>query len=629
MCTCLFVYLFIVGIGHAKDNLVSSDTVHIDPYHLVVKTKAPTETAKKLESNLEELFGNSNLREMKNKKSKALNQNEKSKRTEQLKNEAKRMNRLRIEKKLQSVMENFVTRSVMDTELVFKVPDTLNKEPEWPVPLKWSSRDPRSALPENAEGEFDPDLLLRYAIERMNLPSGRKLFTWLIKQAMIQRYFVYMFWLIKVKFFEGENIQDQEAYLLRLISVEYRCMVELLASRTHAEHEKDFVFKFLPFIFTNGVYYGFYYVFPGSRHIYTKGFKKTIYMQVIQIMHGFQVCAISVKVSWAKLFPEDNHDDNDDGEDGGELFPVQLALKPPPKLIPLPRPKSRGNFKTGEFDDEEASEASRRGGKLAGDDNGDEFSAYSAAESSKNEKDEEAGSPKSMSGASFDSGISFYPGATHDGYLKSYNKLGTNEFSRNPLVHQPLTRTYLKPPLEKPSNVRKVIKRQNHVERINAQEISPQMAVFLSSMRSSTADNAHAAQTLRRTIPVNWCPAGGSDTHRKTIIHTDLHSDISNKLKHSQEEYSHQTSHFHNQRMNAVQDVKKTLTKVLSSGTTNISRFSLDLIRRQRALRGNGKDGNNGVADAPPTHVEEVDLAEMAALANYDDEEIERFLAEF
>ena len=35
----------------------------------------------------------------------------------------------------------------------------------------------------------------------------------------------------------------------------------------------------------------------GSRHIYTKGFKKTIYMQIIQIMHGIQMCPSSVKVS--------------------------------------------------------------------------------------------------------------------------------------------------------------------------------------------------------------------------------------------------------------------------------------------------------------------------------------------
>ncbi len=56
--------------------------------------------------------------------------------------------------------------------------------------------------------------------------------------------------------------------------------------------------------------------------------------------------------------------------------------------------------------------------------------------------------------------------------------------------------------------------------------------------------------------------------------------------------------------------------------------MSLDLIRRQRALRGN-KEAKNGVAtETPQTHIEELDLPAIAALANYDDEEIERFLAE-
>ena len=66
-----------------------------------------------------------------------------------------------------------------------------------------------------------------------------------------------------MKFFESDNVEDSECYLLRLLSIDFRRIVELLASRAHAEHEKDFAFKYLPFILTNGIYFGFYYVFPG------------------------------------------------------------------------------------------------------------------------------------------------------------------------------------------------------------------------------------------------------------------------------------------------------------------------------------------------------------------------------
>ena len=103
-----------------RENLVSSDTVYIDPSRLVLRTKPATETAKKIELALEESFGNVNYREMKNKKSKSMNHAEKSKKSEQLKNEAKRLNRLKIEKKLQVNMENFVTRTGIKTNIMIQ-----------------------------------------------------------------------------------------------------------------------------------------------------------------------------------------------------------------------------------------------------------------------------------------------------------------------------------------------------------------------------------------------------------------------------------------------------------------------------------------------------------------------------
>lgn len=148
-----------------KDNLVSSDTVYIDPYRLVLRTKGTTETAKKLEATLEETFGNPNIhfRDLKGKKTKG--HNEKSKKTEQLKNEAKRINRLKLEKKLQVNMENYVTRSIMEPQLAFTAPDDLSSDDavvQWPISIKWSSRDPKSLdNPDNSEGELEPELLLQ------------------------------------------------------------------------------------------------------------------------------------------------------------------------------------------------------------------------------------------------------------------------------------------------------------------------------------------------------------------------------------------------------------------------------------------------------------------------------------
>ena len=174
---------------------------------------------------------------------------------------------------------------------------------------------------------MDPVLLLRYSVEKINLPSGENMFRWLVRQSTIQQYFVYLFWLIKVKFFEKDSDPENESFLLRGLSVEYVKILELLASHGHgAEYEKDFAYQYLPYILANAVYFGFFFLCPGSRHIYTRGFKKTILLQVVKVMHGLQLCTASVKVLWVRLFPEDNHEVDDDIEDVSEIFPVLIAV---------------------------------------------------------------------------------------------------------------------------------------------------------------------------------------------------------------------------------------------------------------------------------------------------------------
>jgi len=63
----------------------------------------------------------------------------------------------------------------------------------------------------------------------------------------------------------------------------------------NTEHEKDHVYKYLPYLLATSVYYGFHFLCPGSRHLYTKGFRKTILMQIVQLMNGIQLCPISIK----------------------------------------------------------------------------------------------------------------------------------------------------------------------------------------------------------------------------------------------------------------------------------------------------------------------------------------------
>ena len=158
------------------------------------------------------------------------------------------------------------------------------------------------------------------------------MFRWLCTQSATQDYFVHLFWLVKVKFFEKDSDPENETFILRGLSVHYVKIMELLATHGHgAEYEKDFAYQYLPYILSNAVFFGFFYLCPGSRHIYTKGFKKSILLQVVKVMHGFQLCTASVKLLWLRLFPEDTHELEDEGEDGGEMFPVQIAVGYDPK----------------------------------------------------------------------------------------------------------------------------------------------------------------------------------------------------------------------------------------------------------------------------------------------------------
>jgi len=711
-----------------KDNLISSDSHYIDPVHLVFSrhTKMATESAKKIEFALEESFGNySGLKEMKNKKKAGQLQLEKSKKSEQLKHETSKINRQKIEKKLSQNMESFVTRSVMDPEMKFTVPTAAYSECEWPVTVKWSLRDPRSKIVENTEAEFDPDLLLRYAIERISLPSGRKLFSFLVRLPVIQRYFIALFWIIKVKFFDhDDDIETIEAYLMRMLSADYRVIIELLAARAHAEHEKDFVFKFLPYVLTNAVYYGLYYIFPGSRHIYTKALKKTIYMQIIQIMHGIQVCPIAVKVAWGKFFPEDLHEEDEDdniGGGGGEMVPVTMAVKGSVKLktglmklevdsqdsesvnsssinsdkkSPPRSSYSKLKFKSSSMSatnltaivkssEELIRKASSKqfhqlskplpigrvqGGFLS--DMPPQFTSSTAANADDRPRSRmksgvsRPGSRPDNSQGGVDlvwreptpKSISFgFTSFSNDGYgshaVTNPNSRGSNRPSSPndiedstaddirlqmtvegllevPAIKQSVHLTHLKPPIARPGGAheKRFVIRQNVHEGLDAHEQSPQMKLYLAETKANKPPTPHI-QPLQRTIPISWCAAGGSDTHHKRVLSTELHNEISAKLRENEKLFQQYRIGYHSEKLKTIRDNAKALEKILSSGQTNISKLSLDIIRHQRAK--SGATGKELLAPAEiPTSISDSSESQQQLFPYYSEEELNRILDE-
>lgn len=527
-------------------NLVSTDGVFIDPVRLIIKTKQQTETSKKLEMKLEDLFSSSSLREMKGKKSKASNRVARSKKTEAKRYEAKKLQRMRLEKELTVNMESYVTRSVNDSDLDFHPPARRGEEQEeevvWPISIKWPRQELRSHSMEHVEGEMSPELLLLYALERISMPAGEHMMQKVFKNMSVQLYFIYMFWLVKVKFFLNDKEEGSEEFLLQRLSGEYVKIVELLSKKAHGENNKDFVFQYLPFIISNAVYYAFYFLCPGSRHMYSKGFRKTILMQVVQVMHGVQLCPVSVRVAWARLFPEEEQDEltHSDGEEN-DLIPMK---------IPLTHIKREA--------EQESSGGPRKGPLL---DDG-----------------EETESPLSTPGNDRDKGQALATSLSAPQLGTSPAVLTTSVGTR---VVEPVSRLSLRPP---PSKSKFIVPRQRR-ERSDVNDISPLMQQYLVL---PTASGCKRAQTLARTVPVNWCVAGGSDTHRRRHIPKELHDELSSRSRALQKDCRRVTCTAHTRKLADSRSLDKMCTTIIGAGNGAVGRYSQDLVRKLKHCRGLG-----------------------------------------
>jgi len=183
------------GPGH-HNNLVShGEGITLDPSHLVFRAKAATETAKRLEASLEDAYGGANTRDFRGQKKGGTKSGAggptANRQSSQQKTDLRRSTRIRLEKLLQTNMESFVTRSILDPELNFVAPiDGNPANTIWPISVQWSRHDQRSENALNSDGECNPLMLLKYSMERIVIPAHEQLFRWLISQPSTQAYFV-------------------------------------------------------------------------------------------------------------------------------------------------------------------------------------------------------------------------------------------------------------------------------------------------------------------------------------------------------------------------------------------------------------------------------------------------------
>lgn len=106
----------------------------------------------------------------------------------------------------------------------------------------------------------------------------------------------------------------QQRALVEELSAKYVKMIASLHGNI------DYIFRIYPYAIASAVCWGFYYLFPGSRHLYSTEFKNEIYLFVCQLLLGLKLCPVSVQSMRRQYFPDEVLDD---------VSSKSKALKPP------------------------------------------------------------------------------------------------------------------------------------------------------------------------------------------------------------------------------------------------------------------------------------------------------------
>jgi hypothetical protein len=251
--------------------------------------------------------------------------------------ESRKVERAKYERALQSNLDCFITRSVTDLEYAIAAEGTTSGEEGDESLGSSESHDdeddedelsqPGSQLGVGKNGsqglshcaerklfrretfpipisakEMNPGLLLGYACNRAVLPGGQKLFRHVLS-LQSRMLFVYLFWYIHCRFFQ-KNSAAEQSHLLKIISDRYVRLLALSASSMEKEFQ-DVFFLHYPYILAHSVYWGFYYLCPGTRHLYSSSFKRILYLETVRLMSGVEVTPIAILRRTAVLFPGD------------------------------------------------------------------------------------------------------------------------------------------------------------------------------------------------------------------------------------------------------------------------------------------------------------------------------------
>ncbi|KAJ8516144.1 hypothetical protein ON010_g18479 [Phytophthora cinnamomi] len=207
----------------------------------------------------------------------------KKKKLEIHKGDNRRNARGQIEKQLQASIEGHITRTV--ESFVYGMNDG-----------DFNATNLRSSVYMNT------NLLLLHTFERIHTNHGRRNFKRFLLSELSGALFEEVFWLIFCHFYQKNSLAQQRAFADE-ISSKYVKMVAALRGNM------DYLFRVYPYAIASGVCWGFHYLFPGSRHLYTPEFKNDVYLFVCQLLLGLKMTPASVQSMRRQYFPEEVVDD--------------------------------------------------------------------------------------------------------------------------------------------------------------------------------------------------------------------------------------------------------------------------------------------------------------------------------
>ncbi|CAM9625683.1 unnamed protein product [Discosporangium mesarthrocarpum] len=550
----------------------------VDPARLTFRNAPVTDAGRKLEHRFEREYGSAHpssfapkFKTMGTSKLKWMGQK---------KVETRKQERMFYERKLQSNLERYVTRAVSD--VIYQVPGEQgpadNDSPTMEeAPLVLTAEMAQESFPIPVQGnEMNPKLLLSYACERIVLPGGARIFKHFVMTVESQQLFVYLFWFVHCKFFQ-ENSQDEQAHLLRLVSAKY---VKVLGMEGMDDY-KDLFFKHYPFLVANAIFWGFHYLCPGSRHLYSNAFKRVLYLQCARFLSGVEVTPALITEMQAKLFP----DEVGEAAEDLDYHPPSMhsaASKSATGVVAALAVGDGGGAKREGSRPVSPQDGVRAGGKEP---------QLGGRGGAMGVKAKEGGKEAEIGGAG--------GAVANAGEKCAGERVMKGQVGAEGTMMQRMSKTFRPNPLSAYTGDRSTLRfkplmteglttlrpRQQRML-FDAAQISPMLQEHLGHS-SSTA--GRRSENIIRTVPVAWCQSGGIDTYRRNSSRKEIHESINREHTRAKREYARAKMRSSEELRRAARQLQAERHCIFKRGPRHIGLKSMDIVtelQQQGALKG-------------------------------------------